>query len=98
MIEHFNELDPSEAERLALLAEECSEVVQAVMKILRHGYESTTPDDSSGFTNRQRLSKEIGDVEAAVNLMTGSNDLIRRWITSYRNRKRHEVLNWLHHN
>lgn len=34
---HFNNLTPGEAERLAMLAEECGEVIQAVGKILRHG-------------------------------------------------------------
>lgn len=41
---HFNGLSPAEAERLAILAEECSEVVQKVCKTLRNGYESTHPD------------------------------------------------------
>jgi hypothetical protein len=36
----FNQLTDAEAERLALLAEECGEVVQVIGKILRHGYES----------------------------------------------------------
>lgn len=34
----FNGLSPAEVERLALLAEECGEVIQTVGKILRHGY------------------------------------------------------------
>ena len=35
---NFNQLTPAETERLAILAEECGEVIQAVGKILRHGY------------------------------------------------------------
>ena len=35
----FNQLDCAAAERLAVLAEEAGEVVQAVTKILRHGYD-----------------------------------------------------------
>ena len=33
----FNGLTPAEAERLALLMEECGEVVQIIGKVLRHG-------------------------------------------------------------
>lgn len=59
-MEHFNRLTPAEAERLALLAEECGEVIQAIGKVLRHGFESTHPD--GGPTNRESLERECGDV------------------------------------
>ena len=45
MTEHFNKLTPAEDERLAMLAEECAEVIQIVSKIQRHGYDSWHPDD-----------------------------------------------------
>lgn len=44
--QHFNQLKPSEAERLACLIEECGEVIQAAGKILRHGYKSEGYDTS----------------------------------------------------
>ena len=34
MKEHFNQLTPAEAERLALLAEECGEVMQAAAQFV----------------------------------------------------------------
>jgi hypothetical protein len=56
--QHFNGLTPAEAERLALLAEECGEVIQAIGKVLRHGYESRhpygEPDKSRGIGKRDR--------------------------------------------
>jgi len=64
---HFNGLTPAEAERLAMLAEECGEVIQAVGKILRHGYESKHPD--TGVTNRDHLTKEMDDVMAVTLMM-----------------------------
>lgn len=39
-MEHFNQLSPAEAERLALLSEELGEAQQAIGKILRHGQPS----------------------------------------------------------
>lgn len=68
----FNGLTPAEAERLALLAEECGEVVQIIGKILRHGYESTHPE--GGPTNREALAREVGDIFAVVEFMRDQHD------------------------
>lgn len=70
MAEHFNGLRPDEAERLAMLAEEAGEIVQAVGKILRHGYESRHPANPI-FTNREALCMEVTDLLAVVELMDG---------------------------
>lgn len=66
--EHFNGLTPAEAERLAMLAEECGEVVQVVGKILRHGYESFHPHHPT-VCNRDLLTMELSDVLAVVEMM-----------------------------
>lgn len=66
-MEHFNKLTPKEQELLAVLSEECGEVVQAIGKILRHGLESRHPD--GGPTNREHLFKEATDVVAAVRML-----------------------------
>ncbi len=73
MSAHFNGLSPAEAERLACLAEECGEVIQAIGKVLRHGYESRHP--MGGETNRQALEREVGDVYATVELLVKAADL-----------------------
>src|SRR6266702_712335 len=67
---HYNGLTPAEDERLTLLAEECAEVIVAIAKIQRHGYESfdptiEIPEDMRPETNRQALTREMGDVRAA---------------------------------
>lgn len=87
---HFNRLTPAQAERLAMLAEECAEVVQVVGKILRHGYDSYHPNDltpvaAGGKTellpkmgardNRRLLSDELTDLEAIVEMMFATCDL-----------------------
>lgn len=61
--EHFNRLTPAQAERLAMLAEECGEVIQIIGKILRHGYDSHHPNDPR-TTNRELLGRELTDLLA----------------------------------
>lgn len=94
-LSHFNGLSPAEAERLALLAEEMGEAIQAVGKILRHGYESTHPD--GGPTNRESLEWELGDIAAAVTLMCRAGDIESDVIDSHEIIKRESVKKYLHH-
>lgn len=54
---HFNRLRESELERLAILAEECGEVIQVINKIIRHGYDSCDPTMADMIKNRQLLEK-----------------------------------------
>jgi NTP pyrophosphatase (non-canonical NTP hydrolase) len=81
--EPFNKLTDAEAERLAMLIEECGEVIQAATKVLRHGYESFHPDELQGITmrhdaqnNRDRLTAEMCDLFAVYDLMDGDFGLI----------------------
>jgi NTP pyrophosphatase (non-canonical NTP hydrolase) len=71
----FNQLTPAQAERLAKLAEEAGEIVQAAMKILRHGYDSFNPDDPDHEGNRAELERELGDLHAITGLMLERGDL-----------------------
>ncbi|MGR3524882.1 MAG: hypothetical protein ACU0CT_02645 [Paracoccaceae bacterium] len=65
---HFNNLTPAEAERLAMLAEECAEVIQVVGKILRHGYDSYHPANPA-VSNRDLLAKEATEVVVILSEM-----------------------------
>lgn len=69
----FNQLSNAEAERLAILGEECAEAIHIVCKILRHGYESCHPD--GGPTNRELLMKELGDVYFSMLLLSKNQDI-----------------------
>lgn len=73
-MEHFNKLTPAEAERLAWLAEECSEVIKAISKIQRHGYESFDPTDPNHMGNRHDLAREMIDVIKAMQFMLINGD------------------------
>lgn len=68
----FNKLTDAQAERLAMLAEEAGEVVQAVTKILRHGYMSSY---DNGETNQAALERELGDMAAVLRLMMLRGDI-----------------------
>lgn len=62
-------LTPQQIELLAMLAEEAGEIIQEVGKILRHGYDSYHPNDTSQQPNRITLVREIIDLMAVVMLM-----------------------------
>ena len=70
-----NGLRAGELERLAFLSEECAEAIQAVTKILRHGWESRDPTNASSPTNRQMLETELGDLRFAVAALTQAGDV-----------------------
>lgn len=92
-----NGLTPAQAELLALLSEELSEAGQVIGKILRHGYESHHPD-TPGVTNRDLLTRELGDVNAAVNLLCKAQELDAGRILNCTNLKLARVGQYLHHN
>lgn len=72
MTDHFNKLTPAQSERLAMLAEECGEVIQIVGKILRHGYDNFHPDRPS-VTNRELLGRELTDLYAVASSLCRDN-------------------------
>jgi hypothetical protein len=88
-------LSAAEIERLALLAEECGEVVQAMGKVLRHGYNSGPANGR--LSNRVALEREIGDVRAVMELMSDAGDLRPPVVNSWRNEKRSAMRRWAHH-
>jgi len=58
-------------EILVILQEECAEVIVEISKCFRFG-----PDQmkhGSDITNIQRLEKELGDLQAMVNLLVKEN-------------------------
>lgn len=96
MSDHFNDLTPAQAERLALLAEEIGETQQVIGKILRHGYESVNPFNPTD-TNRQLLVREIGDILVAIDFLVDYGDITQADLEDRRRVKHHRVWDWLHH-
>lgn len=94
---HFNRLTEAEQERLAILVEECGEVVQIGCKILRHGYESFNPTIPNPDTNREALEKELGHVLYILFTMVDRCDLDRTHIDCASSDKETSILRYLHH-
>ena len=69
----FNKLSAAQIERLAILAEECGETVQAAMKVIRRGYDRKHPR-KPGPTNRGHLEEEIGNILNAVEMLVEAGD------------------------
>lgn len=91
-------LSDAERERLALLAEECGEVMQVIGKILRHGYESHNPTlpKVHRVTNRTMLENELGDLKAAILIASHNGDIGPVEMDSAMMRKLGKVGRYLH--
>lgn len=95
-MEHFNDLSPAEAERLAMLAEEAGEIVHVIGKILRHGFDRRNPLED-GQSNRGLLQSEIGDFQAVVARMVKADDLDADDIGAAQSIKHQKLPRWTHH-
>lgn len=95
MSDHFNDLDPGEAERLAILLEEMAEVSHIIGKILRHGYESCHPKDPK-TTNRMRLEDELGHVLFAIRMLS-ETDIVWEMVERSCLEKAKSIASYLHH-
>ena len=98
MSEHFNKLTPAENERLAILAEECAEVIQCVTKIMRHGYSSFNPSNVDAGNNREQLEKELGHLDNILDMMLAGKDFNHKSIIKHREHKKAYISRYLHHN
>ena len=54
-------------EILSITQEECAEVIQAISKIFRFGFDSKHPEKA--YDNREHLEEELGDLQCMINLM-----------------------------
>lgn len=90
-----NGLTSYQTELLVMLAEEAGEIVQAVTKILRHGYMSKNPDSLTGNTNRTELENELCDFLAVLDLIEDDHQVVIAGDDVMLSSKR--KLKWMHH-
>lgn len=101
MTEPYNKLTPEQDECLSILAEECAEVIQIVMKIQRHGLDNYHPDDKTQTYNAMLLFKEYGHILAAFRLLTPylpySASFVALAVSTNINEKLLAIDKYLHH-
>lgn len=92
-----NRIGEPEQERLGLYSEEMGEAQQVVGKILRHGLDSTNPEESSDSRSNQKLlEKETGDILAAIDILVACGTLDRAGLERARMAKLQKLQRWLH--
>lgn len=64
---HFNQLTAAEDERLALLSEECAEVIEAATDVLNAGLFAV--GTSQVRTNKESFERELGQLRYAMTLL-----------------------------
>lgn len=89
-------LSPAQLERLAMLAEEAGEIVQAVMKIMRHGYDQHHPDRPAA-DNRAELVRELGDLRTVRRMMIRAGDISGPAIDLSAEQKKARLMKYTHH-
>jgi NTP pyrophosphatase (non-canonical NTP hydrolase) len=85
-------IDKKEHEILSIFQEESAEVIQAISKIFRFGYNSKHPE--SNQTNREHLAEEIGDLLAMVQLTIENNVVDWRDVEIAKNKKFEKLQIW----
>lgn len=93
--QHANLLSEAEQERLSILIEEASEVIQIACKILRHGYASKHPN--GGPTNRENLTMEMGHLRFAMGFLEHYYDVLQERVNREAEAKASSVQKYLHH-
>lgn len=77
-------------EIMAIAQEECAEVIQAISKIFRFGFDST----HNGVTNREHLEVELGDLQCMIDLLTEKGVVDHQKILESAEAKREKLKVW----
>lgn len=80
----------AEDEILQVMAEECNEVAIEVSKVLRFGLEN----QYANVTNKDRLTKEVGDLICMVELLIERDLIHGDEISKYSLEKRAKLKQW----
>jgi NTP pyrophosphatase (non-canonical NTP hydrolase) len=83
-------MNEREREILLILQEESAEVIQAVSKVFRFGWDS----EWDGQTNREHLEEEVGDYLAMVQIMVDTGMLDTFAIDTAKQNKIEKLKKW----
>lgn len=85
------ELNISTTDTMIIAQEECAEVIQAISKIMRFGFD----DKYKKLTNRQRLSEEVGDLLCMIDLLIDKGVVVRDHVEDARVQKINKLKKWV---
>lgn len=83
-------MNENEKEILLITQEECAEVTQAISKVFRFGFDSV----HKGFTNREHLEEEVGDLMCMIDLMIDNGIVRESAVMTAKNEKLNKLLTW----
>jgi NTP pyrophosphatase (non-canonical NTP hydrolase) len=78
----MSDFSPSEREMLEMLAEEAGEIVQATMKLLRHGkyaHDVNALGMVKHYDNVENLAHELIDIVAIIRQLALQTDIVTDW-------------------
>jgi NTP pyrophosphatase (non-canonical NTP hydrolase) len=83
-------MNQKEKEVMLICQEECAEVVQAISKCFRFGFDS----EYEAKTNHQRLTEEVGDLLCMIHLMIEKNIVDDMSVHKAALNKRNKLQQW----
>lgn len=79
-------------EALRIMQEESAEVIQAISKIFRFGYNGKHPDSSQ--TNLEHLEEELGDLVCMLEILTDTKIISSQNVKKYADAKKQKLRKW----
>ena len=86
-------MDDKVKETLVITQEECAEVIQAISKVLRFGFDSSYPFDDSA-TTRECLEMEVGQLLCMVDILMEQGVLDTLNVEQSKQHKRLKLKEW----
>lgn len=85
-------MQSKQKEVLSIAQEECAEVIQAISKIFRFGFDAKHPDQE--LDNRQRLEEELGDLQCMIDLMIEHGIIDQKNVWKAQGKKFEKLKTW----
>ena len=87
-------MNSKQKEVLLIAQEECAEVIQAISKIFRFGFDSVWPIEHSSPNNKERLEEEVGDLLAMIDILVEKCIISDCNVNQARHKKKQKLLIW----